>query len=112
MSRLIYTPEVIAKLNESISYYQDSSSTFQKLADTLDKSFKLLESNPKMHKPFQKKPMFHHGVILFGSSGYEFLYVNHVKKDEIVVVAFKHQRESDSVWEDTIQKLQEDFFNL
>lgn len=86
MPQLRYTPDVIETINDALYFYKASPQTYKKLADKLADTFDLLMHNPKMCKPFEKNPMFNHGVVIFGGSGYEYLYVIDQKKDEIVVV--------------------------
>ena len=53
-----------------------------------------LTINPAIGRPFAANPMLRELIIPFGDSGYVALYRHEKAQDEVIVLAFRHQREA------------------
>ena len=56
--------------------------------------FRLLETAPGMGRPLPEMPELRELVVAFGDSGYVALYRHDPTKDEVYVLAFRHQKEA------------------
>ena len=54
----------------------------------------LLETEPKIGRPFDDAPELRELIIPFGDSGYVVLYHFDVTVDSILILAFRHQKEA------------------
>lgn len=59
----------------------------------IDKKFLLLEKNPVIGRPLSDMPELRELIIEFGDSGYLALYKHNPSKDNIYLLAFRHQKE-------------------
>lgn len=60
----------------------------------IEHQFALLETEPKIGRPFEDLPELRELIIPFGDSGYVALYHFDVKTDSVYVIAFRHQKEA------------------
>ena len=66
----------------------------KRAAQEIRRHFRLLETNPAIGRPFSGDPDMRELVIGFGDSGYVALYHFDTAADEVIVLAFRHQREA------------------
>ena len=66
----------------------------KRAARTIARQLALLEENPHIGRPFVRYPPFRELLIRFGDSGYIALYMVDEDRDTVVVLAFRHQRET------------------
>lgn len=60
----------------------------------IERQFALLETEPKVGRPFDDLPELRELIIPFGDSGYVALYHHEVNADSVYVLAFRHQKEA------------------
>jgi plasmid stabilization system protein ParE len=61
----------------------------------IERQFALLETNPAIGRPFDEPPELRELVIGFGDSGFVALYRYDAIRDEVYVLAFRHQKEAE-----------------
>jgi plasmid stabilization system protein ParE len=60
----------------------------------IGRQFSVLHNAPEIGRPFANNPELRELLIPFGDSGYVALYIHDRHADEIVVLAFRHQKEA------------------
>jgi len=94
MPRLIVTPKAAAGLERCRTFLQKRNPlSAQKASLTIKDSFMLLESEPEIGRLFGQEKELRELIIPFGDSGYVALYVFDAEKDEVLILAFRHQKE-------------------
>ena len=66
----------------------------KRAGQAIAQQFQLLETAPGMGRPLADIPELRDLVIVFGDSGYVALYRHDPTKDEVYVLAFRHQKEA------------------
>lgn len=66
----------------------------KRAASILSNSFNMLQSNPKMGRPFSNESDLREVIIEFGVTGYVALYKYNEKDDTVYILAFRHQKEA------------------
>ena len=54
----------------------------------------VLESQPRIGRLVEDEPDLRELVVAFGNSGYVALYQHHPRRDAVVVLTIRHQREA------------------
>jgi len=67
----------------------------ERAAREIARYFDLLKIRPEIGRPVGGEHPFRELVIGFGETGYLALYLHDADRDEVVVLAFRHQREAD-----------------
>lgn len=60
----------------------------------IEQQFVRLEDFPFVGRPYPRDPEFRELIIPFGDSGYVALYRVDPEKDEVYILAFRHQKEA------------------
>lgn len=58
----------------------------------IERQFALLETEPKIGRPFDDLPELRELIVPFGDSGYVALYHHEARNDSVYVLAFRHQK--------------------
>jgi plasmid stabilization system protein ParE len=66
----------------------------KRAAAAIGGQFSALQTAPEIGRPFPNDPHLRELLIPFGDSGYVALYVHDRVQDQIIVLAFRHQREA------------------
>lgn len=66
----------------------------QRAAQTISDRLLLLEASPEAGRPLNDTPELRELIIDFGDSGYVGLYRDQPETDEVVLLAFRHQKEA------------------
>jgi plasmid stabilization system protein ParE len=66
----------------------------QRAGQAIEQQFLLLETDPKIGRPFLELSELRELVIAFGDSGYVALYHHNPADDAVYVLAFRHQKEA------------------
>ena len=95
MPRVIITDGAASGLERCRKYLtaRDPAAS-RRAAVEIKRSLALLESRPAIGRPFAGEPPLRELVIAFGDSGYVALYHHDSECDEVLVLAFRHQREA------------------
>lgn len=72
---------------------QDATAANNAVATLLD-AFGVLATQPHIGRLVEDEPDLRELVVTFGSSGYVALYRYHPKRDTVVVLTIRHQREA------------------
>jgi len=67
----------------------------KRAAHVIKEHFNLLETAPKIGRSIDEYPDLRELVIEFGDSGYLALYFFDNKKNQVLILAFRHQKEVD-----------------
>jgi plasmid stabilization system protein ParE len=65
-----------------------------KAAEAIERQLIILETNPEIGRPFLETSDLRELLIAFGESGYAALYRYLAAEDAVIVLAFRHQKES------------------
>ena len=94
MSRIIITEEAVKGLKRCRLFLMEKNPhAAMRAAQTIKRSFSLLQAEPKMGRPLNDLSELRELVIPFGESGYITLYRYEEKIDLLYVLAFRHQKE-------------------
>jgi len=94
MPRLVITFEALQGLKRCNDFLKTKSPlAAQKAAKKISDKFSLLQDMPKIGRPFQDSLNLRELPIKFGIAGYLALYEFNEKEDQVLILAFKHQRE-------------------
>lgn len=66
----------------------------RRAATAISRSLAALETSPQIARPFRDHPDLRELLIPFGDAGYVALYTHDRQKDEILILAFRHQKEA------------------
>ena len=94
MPRLIITDKASAGLENCRLFLAENNPTaLIKAADTIEHYLFLLENEPIIGRPLDDEPDLRELIIPFGDSGYIALYHFDLDKNNILILAFRHQKE-------------------
>ena len=95
MPKLIVTEAAGAGLERCRRFLEGRSpAAAKRAADEIRRHLRLLESNGAVGRPVADAPELRELIIGFGDSGYVALYHFDPAADEVIVLAFRHQREA------------------
>ncbi len=95
MPQLIITAAAInglARIEEFLS--QHNPEALERTGLAISKQFSLLETLPEIGRPLDDIVEIRELIIPFGDAGYVALYRYESSKDEVYVLAFRHQKEA------------------
>ena len=67
----------------------------ERASNEIQRCFNLLASAPEIGRPYSREPRLRQLIIEFGDSGYLAQYLYDPARNEVVITAFRHQREAD-----------------
>lgn len=95
MSRVIITAAAMNGLACCEEFlYQKNYEALQRAGLAISKQFLLLETFPEIGRPLDDIVEIRELLIPFGDSGYVALYRYEADKDEVYVLALRHQKEA------------------
>jgi len=95
MPRLIITEDAAAGLARCQQFLQGKNpKAAAHAAKMIWHRFKQLEKEPQIGRPFDPYPIFRELIIPFGESGYIALYHIDTENSLVIIVAFRHQKET------------------
>ena len=95
MPRLIISDGAAAGLERCRGFLaRRNRAAATKAFQEIGKRLKQLERNPSLGRQYWKNSALRELVIDFGGTGYLALYEHDTRSDEVIVVAFRHQREA------------------
>ncbi len=95
MPWVIVTEIAVAGLRRSLRFLsQRNARAAGRAALVIQRQFDLLETLPGTGRKVDQPPDMRELIIPFGDSGYVALYRHEPGRDEIYVLAFRHQREA------------------
>lgn len=94
MPQVIVTEQAIKGMERCRQFLKRKNPLASKRAAYLIReSFTLLEINPEIGRPINEHPDLRELIIEFGNSGYIALYSFDNKQDQVLILAFRHQKE-------------------
>jgi plasmid stabilization system protein ParE len=73
---------------------EKSPAASKRAAEAIRKQFDLLGTQPGVGRPLDDEPDLRELIISFGDSGYAALYHFERKTDTVLILAFRHQKET------------------
>jgi plasmid stabilization system protein ParE len=94
MPQVIVTEQAIQGIERCRQFLKRKNLLASKRAgDVIKEHFVLLETTPKIGRPIDEYPDLRELVIEFGDSGYLALYSFDKKQEQVLILAFRHQKE-------------------
>lgn len=95
MPRVIITEDAAQGLERCRRLLAEKNPQAAKRAgQAIERQFALLETEPRVGRPFDGLPEFRELIIPFGDTGYVALYHHEVNAGSVYVLAFRHQKEA------------------
>ena len=96
MGKIVFSRPSLSKLGAIRRFYSSyDPTTADRAVDTMEATLTKLILNPEIGRPFEGSFFRRELVISFGNNGFIALYDIEKAANRIVVVALRHQRESD-----------------
>lgn len=93
--RLVVTPNAASGLSRCLDFLaRYSLAAAMRAAGVIEKHLAQLEMNPAIGRPVPDYVERRELIVRFGNSGYVALYEFDAAADEVLILAFRHQREA------------------
>ncbi|MDX2504435.1 MAG: type II toxin-antitoxin system RelE/ParE family toxin [Gammaproteobacteria bacterium] len=94
MPQIIVTEQAIKGMERCRQFLKRKNPLASKrAAHVIKEYFTLLETTPEIGRPIDEYPDLRELIIEFGDSGYLALYSFDNKQDQVLILAFRHQKE-------------------
>ena len=94
MPQVIVTEQAIQGMERCREFLKHKNPLASKrAANVIKEHLLLLETTPEIGRSINEYPYLRELVIKFGNSGYLALYSFDAKQDQILILAFRHQKE-------------------
>lgn len=95
MPHIVFAPRAIAGLARCQSFLEaKDADAAARASEAINRKLASLATSPESGRPFDGDRRLREVVIGFGSSGYTALYRYEPKRDRVIILALRHQREA------------------
>ena len=92
MSSIVYAPRALADIERMVDFLMEEGPAAQAAGETILDAIEILSSHPVIGRPAENG--LRELVISRGKSGYVALYRFDVARDQVLILAIRHQREA------------------